>query len=275
MGLNDVARQQIMREITLESWDEFNRIIRKDRYHRWIFRGQSNYIWPLESSLLRAFRDAETVGAMAVEYPTNERRRLSIETAIIDKFKANAHLYLSSLPEKNDQISWISLMQHHGTPTRMLDFSFSPFVAAYFAIETGTDDAAIYCIDRKIFKRTNNYLLSQNCQDLHDKIFSSGNENEPSLYIFEPKFSNQRLLAQQGIFLVPSNLTFSHEEILDHYKLNSTEAFKYRIPSSLRKEGIKWRKQMNINAATMFPGLEGFCKSLKHLTFFHPSVWTI
>lgn len=84
-----------MRESTLQSWDDFSRITRKDRYHGWIFRGQSDNKWNLESSLLRAFSDAEKVGAITAEHPTNERRRLSLESAIIDKFKTNAHLISS------------------------------------------------------------------------------------------------------------------------------------------------------------------------------------
>jgi len=262
-----------MREVTLESWDDFGRITRKDRYQGWIFRGQSNNNWLLESSLLRAFREAENLGAISIEHPTNERRRLSLETAIIDKFKTNAHLYLPSLPKHDDFLSWISLLQHYGAPTRLLDFSFSPLVAAYFAIESGIEDAAIYCVNHKAFKRADKGLLGSDFKEIYEQISSTGNGGSHDvLYAFEPKFSNQRILAQQGVFLLPNGVTRSHGEILKRYKLNNTEGFKYRIPSTLRKEGIRWLKQMNINASTLFPGLEGYCKSLKHLTFFQPSV---
>jgi hypothetical protein len=72
---------------------------------------------------------------------------------MLEQFKSNAHLYLTTLPRTFKNLEWLSLMQHYGTPTRMLDFTFSPYVAAYFAFECGHNDCCIYALKPLHFHR--------------------------------------------------------------------------------------------------------------------------
>src|SRR5216684_3693164 len=58
-----------------------------------------------------------------------------------------AHLFLAHVPDDADSFHWLALMQHHGAPTRLLDFTWSPYVAAFFALERATSDAAIWAIN--------------------------------------------------------------------------------------------------------------------------------
>ena len=64
------------------------------------------------------------------------------EERILRIFKRKAHHFLSAGPLPDDDFEWLALMQHHGAPTRLLDFTWSPYVAAFFALQRATGDAA-------------------------------------------------------------------------------------------------------------------------------------
>ena len=57
---------------------------------------------------------------------------------MIKYFQSTVHLHLSMLPEKNGKLEWLAIMQDYGTPTRLLDVTFSLHVATCFALESGT-----------------------------------------------------------------------------------------------------------------------------------------
>jgi len=69
------------------------------------------------------------------------------ETRIRRIFERKSHLFLADPPRHDDQIEWLALMQHHGAPTRLLDFTWSPYVAAFFALERASDDAAVWALN--------------------------------------------------------------------------------------------------------------------------------
>ena len=244
-----------IREYTLESWPEYDTRVKNRSYRRWIYRGQENATWGLKSSLLRAF---ETVQEMHRIGKATEKN-LSMynhERVMIERFKSNAHLYLDHVPNADDDFSWLALMQHYGAPSRLLDFSFSPYVAAYFALENGNGDAAIYAVEHSELRGANEVLFEElymgsheNLEELYKKILKEDeSEIQYFLYTFEPKFSNERIMAQQGVFLMPNSLSASHQEILETYGLQNKEIVKYIIPKELRADGVRHLHQMNISA---------------------------
>jgi len=153
-------------------------------------------------------------------------------------------------------------MQHYGAPTRLLDFTFSPYVALYFALECGENDAALFCINHHAISEDDNECFGKDRVEIYNNIMTA-REDELYLFSFEPIFSNQRLLGQQGILVASSSLELSHGEILNSYNVKSNDFTKYIIKKSLRYSGLRKLSKMNITSTNIYPGLEGFCKSMK------------
>lgn len=112
-----------MKTITINSWAEFDRALSKKHYRKWIFRGQHDARWDLESSLHRAFEKAQVIHKIS----SNKEKTLNKyehEKVMLDRFMCNAHLYLNNLPKEKGILSWLSLMQHH-RPTKSI-IKFDP-----------------------------------------------------------------------------------------------------------------------------------------------------
>lgn len=130
-------------EIEPDSWDEaFTWLLTFSNTAR-IFRGQRDYSWTVRTRLAR---DLD-------RFPP-DANQLSIENSAIGFFMDRASGLLSRVPDEHDLLGWLSIMQHYGAPTRLLDWSESPFVATYFAYEQVSDtDAAIYALDPYFCRR--------------------------------------------------------------------------------------------------------------------------
>jgi len=96
--------------------------------------------------------------------------------------------------------------------------------------------------------------------DDSDQLYNANLQNDEFITFFTPEQSNERLLVQQGSFLVPSTLDRSLEELLETYKqdLIANVCIKFIIPAKLRYEGIERLRRMNITSATLFPGITDF-----------------
>ena len=105
---------------------------------------------------------------------------------------------MDCLPDKKDKLEWIALMQHYGTPTRFLDITFSPYVAAFFALEVGQDDCCVFALKHKHFTEIDSeHFKDKNYRDL---LFED-QRGEKSFFIpYEPVMKNERIVSQQGAF---------------------------------------------------------------------------
>src|SRR5438270_7985957 len=121
----------------LESWEAFLKLVIHPPYSNWAFRGERDERWPLYSSLSRYLQNA---GVDPRAWPDQEGRILRI-------FKRKAHQFLEKPPEIDDDFQWLALMQHHGAPTRLLDFTWSPYVAAFFALERTLGDGVVWAMN--------------------------------------------------------------------------------------------------------------------------------
>jgi len=248
-----------MKELIINSIDEFKAVISSHDYHQWIYRGQNNYEYQLESSLFRAFRRNEKIRS-ATKMKRVHLIREKYEKEMIESFQKSCHLFLTTFPNMKDKFDWLSLMQHYGAPTRLLDFSLSPYVALYFSMYEATEEAAVYCINYSEIKKIDSSYYNNIDQKYSELMKTEKSIDQTLLVPFEPKFINERLFAQQGVFLIPNTLNFSHHEILENYE-NSDFYLKLKINITQFAEIQKELLKMNIRASSVYPGFEGFCKS--------------
>lgn len=108
----------IIRDDATQRWERFLRWATAREATRWIFRGQSRD-WPLRPSVGR-----------------HKNYDLDIERLMLDEFKRHAVSYFDTSVMADDW-NHLALAQHHGLPTRLLDWTYSPLVAAFFAIQCG------------------------------------------------------------------------------------------------------------------------------------------
>src|SRR5947199_119509 len=91
----------------------------------WIFRGQRDSTWHLQPSLER------TIGRFGLGLAQGSR----LEGGLLRRFQRHAQHYLPEVPDDRNFMEWLALMQHYGAPTRLLDWTHSFFVAAFFALD--------------------------------------------------------------------------------------------------------------------------------------------
>lgn len=222
--------------IPVKTWQDLRAVLGEHR--GWAFRGQTHATWQLNSALSRYLMD---FGVHKDAWPTQEERILRI-------FKRKAHLLLTHIPEENDFLEWLALMQHHGAPTRLIDFTWSPYVAAFFALDKALENAAIWAIFPPCLKKRvgpavyREFLLNP----------------EKTIAIGEPMRMNQRLVAQAGTFVMPGILNEPVESLVPYDAIVKIvlEA------SGMRRESMEELYHMNITNATLFPGLDGLARSL-------------
>ncbi len=257
------------REIQLNSWDEFLRIITDAPYSNWAFRGERHARWPLDTALSRYFRDFRI-------HPTAWAEQ---EGRILRIFKRKAHQYLAQPPAYDDDFEWLALMQHHGAPTRLLDFTWSPYVAAFFALERAVEDAAVWALNpgplgaRETHKqvpasRITSPEMDPRVKGNFERFFVKG--NHPFIWVGEPDTMNRRLIAQSGTFAVPGVLDVPMEEILAQYPEPENMIVKLVLPAAgLRDTALRELYRMNITYATLFPDLDGLARSMGYELEFH------
>lgn len=246
-----------MRIIKINSWKELQNVVAGKDFRSWAFRGQADANWSLEPTLRRYFLNYKIHPSV---WSKQEKRVFRI-------FKRKAHQFLEHLPKDGDAFEWLAIMQHHGAPTRLLDFTWSPYVAAFFALQQATTDSAIWAVFPSRLRNT----LKVDDKD-HNEIgpWKSGNYEEffiPNTHNFiaqgEPYRMNRRLIAQSGSFIIPSRIDRTVTEILDENELTESCLVKFELDTeAMRHETLRNLYNMNITNATLFPDLDGLAKSM-------------
>jgi hypothetical protein len=110
----------------------------------WVFRGLTDNRYELKPAIERAANN-KTMGWAALEF------------LVLSEFKSRARMHLSAHLIPEDELTWLAQMQHYAIPTRLLDFTYSPFVALYFAVRDSKKDkdrthVRLWAIDAKAVK---------------------------------------------------------------------------------------------------------------------------
>lgn len=257
----------------LKSWEQYKRVISK-LTNSWIFRGQSDSLWDLKTSIERT--------DFIKMYP-------EIEQSFVIEFQRGARNFLNTIDIPENLTEWLALMQHHGAPTRLLDFTKSPLIAAFFAFEdlkSNSEAIAIWCINEQMLL----HRLEKDLNLRHDDEFEEKrkrfsdedyeasrrrftNQDFEDIFYYkgtscvipiEPFKMNKRYALQQSIFISPGNSTEPLMEQFEFFGDDISKAFlKICLPTTLRKEALKDLLKMNISRTTLFPDLVGFSQGLK------------
>jgi hypothetical protein len=229
---------------------------------RWLFRGHREASWRLEPSLERC----------------NPGRLFATELRFYDEFKSKAHLYSNTTPPLDDVVAWLAAMQHHGVPTRLLDWSYSAYVALFFAVEQkGTESCtALWCINTDLLvaqfrEALRKFGLPPGARVEVPKTFEQiafphafEDDREGLVVLILPQFHVSRLSSQQGCFLLNCNYLTTFENSLAKMMEVETATWLYKLtfPQSLRDECLRRLMHFNIHPVSLYPDLDGLAKFL-------------
>jgi hypothetical protein len=230
-----------------KAWDEYKKHVASLSEKEYLFRGQTKP-WKLRTAFHRKGR--YDLGRFITEDIPKLHRRLIARTR---------HVFNLDIPNENG--AFFNLAQHHGYPTPLLDWTFSPYVATFFA-----------------FRNVPKKLESDGCVRIF--IFDQGKWKSDWRQVLIlntawPHFSIMEFLAIDNERLVPQQAATTVTNIDDVeayiFKKEEEKNCKYLtavdIPFSERNKVIKELSYMGITAGSMFPGLDGACEELREKLF--------
>lgn len=232
------------------TWKEFKEFVSSFPSRKYIFRGQKQSSdWRLRTHFHRSGR--------------SDLKRL-IYQDIPELYRATVNItsHKFNLLTPDERGAFYALVQHHGYPTPLLDWTYSPFVAAFFAfselskkIEDSTEQCRIHVFDAQQWNT-----------DFSQMVHVAG--VRPHFSIFVPlALGNPRMIQQQAL------ATLTNVDDMESYIRNrEREGGKVYLqaidlPAISRAEVMKDLDMMGITAASLFPGIDGVCKYQKERLF--------
>jgi len=195
-------------------WDE--RLPESSDGSRFVFRGQSNKTWPIFSTLAR-----HLLAHSPLVKPDEWRRR---ELKMYRSFRERILRLCPSLYDHWCPLEIVSLMRHHSVPTRVIDFTEHPLVAAYFAVRHASDDSAIWVVDRlHINSLQVRSDLPEYAGPTHKPGYAKARKHDGATVV-RPRMLFPRIAAQRGCFLIPGRISPPLSEHLLHTKVVLSES---------------------------------------------------
>lgn len=250
------------RDIRVDSWIELQNAVFEDSWQPSLSRFRSRFV----------FRGVPR-SQHALETSLQTGRLEGSERHLLTSFRK----YALRNPVHGDSVwNWLSVAKHHGLPTRILDWTYSPFVAMHFATQDVAHfdaDGAIWCVDYRkmneiLPKRLKKVLEDENVNilttELLDRVATSLQEfdalaKEDFVVFFEPPSLDERIVNQFALFSLPSGARMSLQRLIESHAA-------YRriiIPAALKWEVRDKLDQANITERVLFPGLDGLSSWLR------------
>lgn len=248
----------------LESWRDFTDLLESDFFNRpgvqLVFRGHRRFDWSLMPTLGRLTTNGIVTEALA--------------DAQLDRFKRAVRGRLSDAAMVNEDDELWSVGQHHGLMTPLLDWTYSPYVALFFAFHQE---------DSKDEQKDNPYRAVY----VLNKSFLAKHEAETGIRVWEPrKDDHGRLVNQAGLFtFAPTDATIENklatvladDELFEDEELRSASEdeqpgvlakyiCKIYIPNEERDACLRHLRRMNVHHASLFPDLLGASEYCNILT---------
>ena len=255
----------MINDIVVNSWEELQRELFRNTWNKKINRFRSPYVYrglgskdfDLKTSLIR-------LGGNYAE----------LEPHLLRNFRKYAQ---RSASPGGSIWNWLAVAQHHGLPTRLLDWTFSPYVALHFATENYhryDTDGAIWCVNNvetnKFLPEKLRHVIAEEgsnvfTAEMLEPVCSSLKElailKEIEYVLFlEPPSLDERIVHQFALFSIMSSAEAElHTWLHDHAELY----FRIIIPAELKWEIRDKLDQANITERVLFPGLNGLSQWLK------------
>lgn len=231
------------------SWDTFQSKVSKlaKEPYRYIFRGQAAP-WRLRTSFHRTNRK-DLWRYWNDDIPRVRHASIGVGGQVFDRLNADHNG------------AFMHLLQHHGYPTPMLDWTYSPYIAAFFAYSSASPDAKggppmrIFMFDAEEWRADYNQLL-------HITLC------KPHFSLLEPvALRNPRALPQQSVAAI-TNL----DDIETYIRLREEQSGKqylrvFDLDPLERNSALRQLGLMGISPGSMFPGIEGVCREYRDRHF--------
>jgi hypothetical protein len=245
-------------EIRVDSWADLHDRLFEDAWQEQLgrfrsnfaFRGRSDAAEGLETSLLRLGGDVR-----------------SLEVYLLRNFRKYARREL----QFDSVWDWLALGKHHGLPTRLLDWTYSPYVALHFStanLDRHDRDGVVWCLDYvgvhdELPDSLRDVLDDEGANVFTPELLARAAPGfrelealslEPFCLFLEPPSLDERIVNQYALFSLLSSPTASPDEWLAGY---GGAARKVVIPAELKWEVRDKLDQANITERVLFPGLDG------------------
>lgn len=260
------------KQISIRNWNDFvewaNKVDRGPTGPN-IFRGQP-YGWPLNSSLTR----------ILIKNEVDEKNALFIERELLKYFQTKTHLHEDVCNElkENDILAWWEVMQHYGAPTRLLDWTKSPYVALYFTVnDLSENDGVVYVLEAGHLNWIQTVRGQKDGTDIR-YVFEEirkcidGKDYKKSMVVIGSPTPTNRMEAQQSSLTLNTELLMPHDKVADgivfdgvHGGEGHTLLQKTIIPSQLKSIFLSELRNKGISADTLFPGIDGLGRATDEL----------
>jgi hypothetical protein len=250
-------------EVEIRQWSELVHQLSLFNNSLWIFRGEGSYN---TSELL------PKIGRQGV-VREEKYRLLQIEKTIFEQFKLRAITHLSRRPRTD--WDWLAIAQHHGLPTRLLDWTRNPLAAAFFAFNDNRDHREIVNDDYHDSDLPEEIDQRFSTRDIGDSQFDrngcaviyalhapksidiSANRSPfdgyTNVMLLNPPHLVQRIVSQDGIFTVFPNPTIP---------LEKTKTRRILVQNKDKAIFLKRLFRLGVHHASIFPDIDGIAKHL-------------